>query len=77
MDSKTRKQVIVMSFVTLFLDMFNNGLIIPILPYLIKEYEASAFEEGFLFSSYSIMQMISIDLLSYFINRFMVYGTLW
>lgn len=59
LDEKTKKVVIIMSFVTLFLDMFNNGLIIPILPYLIKEMKATAFEEGFLFSSYSIMQLIS------------------
>ena len=40
----------------------NNALIVPILPYLVDELNSTSMEEGILFSSYSIFQLISMEL---------------
>lgn len=58
--SKKNLSILIMAFVTVFLDMMNNALIVPILPFLVKEMDSSSFQEGILFSSYSIFQLISI-----------------
>ena len=58
--SKREKTTLVLAFVTFFLDMMNYAIIVPILPYLVKELHSTSMEEGLLFSVYSIMQLISI-----------------
>ena len=37
----------------------NNSLLNPVLPYLVKELNATTFQEGIFFSVYSAMQLIS------------------
>ena len=60
MNPETRKHsIIVMSFITVFLDSMNYALIVPILPYLVKELGSTSMQEGILFSSYSVFQLIS------------------
>lgn len=54
------KTTLVLAFITFFLDMMNYAIIVPILPYLVKELHSTSMEEGLLFSVYSIMQLISI-----------------
>ena len=51
-----------MAFITCFLDCMNNALIVPILPYLVDELHSTSMQEGILFSSYSIFQLISTGL---------------
>lgn len=50
---------IIMAFVTVFFDMMNNALVTPILPYLVQEMGSTSMEEGLLYSSYAVMQLIS------------------
>ena len=57
--SKRNMSIIVISFVTVFLDIMNYAIIVPILPAIVKELNSSSILEGILFSSYSIFQMIS------------------
>lgn len=59
MANKHWFSIVVLAFVTIFLDMMNYALIVPILPYLVKELNSTSFQEGILFSSYSICQLIS------------------
>ena len=60
MDKQKRiRSIVIMAFVTVFLDMMNYALIVPILPFLVKELNSTSMQEGILFSSYSIMQLIS------------------
>ena len=59
MANKHWLSIVVLALVTVFLDMMNYALIVPILPYLVKELNSTSFEEGLLFSSYSICQLIS------------------
>ena len=62
--SKRNMSIMIMAFVTVFLDTMNYALIVPILPTLVKELDSSSILEGILFSSYSIFQMISNRLFS-------------
>ncbi|HVK60298.1 MAG TPA: MFS transporter [Bdellovibrionales bacterium] len=45
-------------FLTVFIDLIGFGIIIPLSPFLAREFNASAFEVGLLLSVYSIMQFI-------------------
>ncbi len=45
-------------FLTVFIDLIGFGMIIPLNPYLAREYGASAFEAGLLLSVYSLMQIL-------------------
>ena len=58
--SKKNLSILIIAFVTVFLDTMNSALIVPVLPYLVKELNSNSFQEGLLFSSYSIFQLISI-----------------
>ena len=57
-----KKSIIVFAFITVFMDSLNYALIVPILPYLIQELHSTPMEEGILFSSYAIFQLISITI---------------
>lgn len=59
MTNKNSRSIVIMAFITVFLDTMNYALIVPILPYLVKELNSTSIEEGILFSSYSIFQLIS------------------
>ena len=58
--SRVEKTILVLAFITVFLDMMNYAIIVPILPYLVKELNSTSMQEGLLFSAYSVMQLISI-----------------
>ena len=40
-------------------DSMNNSIITPIMPYLLKELQSTTFQQGFMYSAYSVMQFIS------------------
>ena len=58
--TKREKIILVLAFITVFFDMMNYAIIVPILPYLVKELNSTSMQEGILFSAYSVMQLISI-----------------
>ena len=58
--TKREKIILVLAFITVFFDMMNYALIVPILPYLVDELDSTSMQEGILFSAYSVMQLISI-----------------
>lgn len=58
--SKRNKSILIMTFLTVFMDTANYALIVPILPYLVKDLNSTSFQEGITFSAYSICQLISI-----------------
>lgn len=59
MVSKAKLFIVIMAYVTVFLDMVNNSIIYPVIPYLVKELHSTSMQEGILFSSYSVFQLIS------------------
>ena len=58
LDSRAKTSLI-MAFVTVFFDAMNNSIITPIMPYLLKELQSTTYQQGVLYSSYSVMQFIS------------------
>ena len=58
--TKREKTILVLAFLTVFVDVANYALIVPILPFLVKELNSTSMQEGLLFSAYSVMQLISI-----------------
>ena len=54
-----RKSILAMTFVTVFIDALNNSFAGAILPYMILEMESTPFQEGLVFSIYSLMQLLS------------------
>lgn len=51
--------IVVISFITLFLDSMNNGILTPVLPYMVTELNSTSMEQGILYSAYSVTQLIS------------------
>jgi DHA1 family tetracycline resistance protein-like MFS transporter len=71
----SRKPALGFIFVTLFLDIFGVGLIVPILPRLIQGFEggdiaAASHTTGMLTSLYSLMQLLFAPLLGSLSDRF-------
>ena len=56
------KRNLTLTYITGFLDIINYSLIIPILPYIVDEMNASDMESGILYSGYSLMQLVSMHL---------------
>lgn len=54
-----QNSIIVISFTTAFLDMLNHALIVPIIPFLSEEMNATSQQQGLVFSVYSVMQLVS------------------
>ena len=76
MNPQTRiHTIIVMAFITVFLDSMNYALIVPILPYLVKELNSTSMEEGILFSSYSVFQLLSTIDSSHSFSRSFTHGS--
>jgi multidrug resistance protein len=55
--------------VTVLLDLIGFGMILPLLPFYAQEFDASAFEIGLLFSSYSLAQLVCAPLLGRLSDR--------
>src|SRR6185312_1090175 len=52
------KNPLLVIFLTVFVDLVGFGIIIPLSPYLARQYGASAFEIGLMMAAYSLMQFI-------------------
>lgn len=57
-------------FLVVFLDLLGFGIVIPILPFYAEHYGASAWEIGWLMTSYSLMQFIFSPILGRLSDRF-------
>ena len=70
------KRNLTLTYITGFLDIINYSLIIPILPYIVDEMNASDMESGILYSGYSLMQLISMHCLPLTILGLLIVGAL-
>jgi DHA1 family tetracycline resistance protein-like MFS transporter len=64
------KGAISIIFLIVLMDLFGFGVIIPLLPFYAKEYAASDFQVGLLFSIYSGCQLIAAPILGLISDRF-------
>ncbi|MBT4761738.1 MAG: MFS transporter [Bdellovibrionaceae bacterium] len=58
MESSQRKKALFIIFITVFIDLVGFGIIIPLSPYLSREFGASALQIGLLMAIYSLMQFV-------------------
>jgi MFS family permease len=58
MPSSSRKAALATVFLVVLIDLMGFGLVLPLLPFFAREFAASPVTVGFLFSSYSICQLI-------------------
>lgn len=58
MAPKQSKSGLIVIFLTVFLDLVGFGIIIPLSPYLARQFSASPFQIGFLMAIYSLMQFV-------------------
>lgn len=57
-------------FITIFIDLLGFGIVIPLLPFYAKEFNATPLDIGFLVSSYSWMQFIFAPILGSLSDRY-------
>lgn len=57
-ETRSARSPLGVIFLTVFIDLVGFGIIIPLSPYLARQFDASAFEIGMLLSIYSIMQFL-------------------
>jgi len=55
---KQQKRTLAIVFFTVFLDLVGFGIILPLTPYLAKEFQATAVEIGYLMAIFSLMQFL-------------------
>lgn len=55
---KSSRSPLMVIFLTVFIDLVGFGIIIPLSPYLAREFQATPFQIGLLLSIYSIMQFL-------------------
>lgn len=65
-----QKRALKIIFFTVFLDLVGFGIILPLSPYLAREFNASAVEIGFLMSVFSIMQFLFAPMWGKLSDRF-------
>jgi MFS transporter, DHA1 family, tetracycline resistance protein len=58
-----RRRALVTIFVTVLLDLIGFGMILPLLPFYAQEFQATPFQIGVLFASYSLAQLVFAPLL--------------
>lgn len=68
-QSQPGKRARLTVFLTILLDLIGFGMILPLLPFYAQELQASPFEIGLLFSSYSLAQLLFAPLLGRLSDR--------
>jgi MFS transporter, DHA1 family, tetracycline resistance protein len=68
-DPKFSKFGLIFIYVTIFLDMMGASLLFPILPYIIREYNASAVSIGALTMAYAAAAFLAAPMLGWFSDR--------
>jgi len=64
------KGALLIIFMIVFADLMGFGLIIPLLPFYARQYAASDFQVGLLFSVYSACQLVATPILGLMSDRF-------
>ena len=61
---------LIIIFITVFIDLVGFGIVIPLLTFYAEEFNATPFEIGILFASYSLMQFIFAPILGSLSDRY-------
>lgn len=69
-DEKLQRRTLSLVFVTVFLDLLGVGILIPIIPYLVRQFETDATTVGLLSLSYSAAQFLASPVLGALSDRY-------
>ena len=69
-DEKLQRRTLTLVFVTVFLDLLGVGILIPIIPYLVRQFETDATTVGLLSLSYSAAQFLASPVLGVLSDRY-------
>lgn len=70
LDAKVRVRALALIFFTVFLDILGFGILVPVIPFLVKPFDASATVIGLLTMSYSIAQFLAAPVLGVLSDRY-------
>jgi MFS transporter, DHA1 family, tetracycline resistance protein len=63
MTESQQRKTLVFVFLTVFLDLLGAGILIPIMPYLVRQFRTDAFTVGMLSVSFSLAQFVAAPVL--------------
>jgi MFS family permease len=69
MSEAQQRRTLIFVFLTVFLDLLGAGILIPILPYLVRQFRSDAFIVGMLALSFSAAQFIAAPVLGALSDR--------
>lgn len=69
-EEKVQRRALTLVFVTVFLDLLGVGILIPIIPYLVRQFQTDATTVGLLSLSYSGAQFIASPVLGVLSDRY-------
>ncbi|MBI2689107.1 MAG: MFS transporter [Acidobacteria bacterium] len=69
MSAPRERRTLVFVFLTVFLDLLGAGILIPIMPYLVRQFRTDAFTVGMLSVAFSVAQFIAAPLLGAWSDR--------
>ena len=64
------KKALLTIFLIVFIDLLGFGIILPLLPFIAKKYQANPAQIGFLIATYSFFQLLSSPILGRLSDRF-------
>ena len=69
MQEAQQRRTLTFVFLTVFLDLLGAGILIPIMPYLVRQFRSDAFTVGMLAVSFSLAQFVAAPVLGALSDR--------
>ncbi len=70
LEERVQRRTLTLVFVTVFLDLLGVGILIPILPFLVRQFQSDATTVGLLSLSYSAAQFVATPILGVLSDRY-------
>ncbi len=70
LEEKVQRRTLTLIFLTVFLDLLGVGILIPILPFLVRQFQSDATTVGLLSLSYSAAQFVATPILGVLSDRY-------
>ncbi len=68
-DPATKRRALLAVFLTIFVSLIGFGIVIPLLPFYAQQFQASGFQIGLLFASFSLAQLVASPILGDWSDR--------
>jgi DHA1 family tetracycline resistance protein-like MFS transporter len=68
-DERVKRRALLAVFITIFVSLIGFGIVIPLLPFYAKRFQASELQIGLLFASFSVAQLVAAPILGDWSDR--------